>query len=358
VLSLVIAFPLWSQPGRAGPPDFRLQEVVPGVYATIEPRELALSPMVHGNSMFVVNDRDVFAVDANRTPVAARRTLELLRGVTANPVRWLLVSHWHGDHWLGVQAFREAFPGIQVIATDTARKEMFPNLIERFATRPASFYTETATRYDSMYNAGVDLAGRPLTPDRRKMFEMVRNSFRHYYAVDALNIRLVAPDVTFDKSMRLYSGKRAIDLLFVGAGDTPGDAIAWLPEERVLATGDMLVHPVPYAGSLVPSQWARSLRALRSLNPSHIVPGHGEVLRGTAYLDLVIETIEATVAEVQRLKAEGLSVENVGKSVTMDAYRRRMVTSNEPALADRWDDFLGILIANAFAEAASAPSRR
>lgn len=357
VLSLSLVPPLLAQTTRAGPPEFRLQMVVPGVYATIEPREMALSPMVHGNSMFVVNERDVFAVDANRTPLAARRTIELLRGVTGNPVRKLLITHWHGDHWLGVQSFRDAFPGIDVIATDTARKAMFPTLIEPFATRQASFYVATANRYDSIYNAGVDLAGRPLTPARRTMFEAVRNSFRHYYAVDAQTIRLVPPDVTFDKSMRLHSGTRVIDVLFVGEGDTPGDAVAWLPAERVLATGDMLVHPVPYSGSLTPSKWARSLRALRALDPLHVVPGHGEVQHGTAYLDLVIETIEATVAGVRRMQAQGMPVADVKRNLTMDAFRARMVVpADDPAVADRWDDFLDSLIDNAYAEA--APPRR
>ena len=209
-----------------------------------------------------------------------------------------------------------------------------------------------ANRYDSIYNAGVDLAGRPLTPARRAMFETVRNSFRHYYAVDALNMKLVAPDVAFEKSMRLHSGKRVIDVLFVGAGDTPGDAVAWLPAERVLAAGDMLVHPVPYAGSQVPSQWARSLRALRALDPLHIVPGHGEVQRGTAYLDLVIETIEATVASVRRMQADGVPVADVKRSLTMEAFRARMVPANDSAVADRWDDFLSALIDSAYAEAA------
>jgi glyoxylase-like metal-dependent hydrolase (beta-lactamase superfamily II) len=297
-------------------------------------------------------------VDANRTPIAARSTIELLRGVTSNPVRKLLITHSHGDHWLGVQSFREAFPGIAVISTDTARKAMFPASIEPFAKRAPSWYTTTANMYDSIYNAGVDLAGRPLTPARRTMFEGVRNAFRYYYSVDALNIRLVPPDVTFDKWMRVHSGTRVIDLLFVGPGDTPGDAVAWLPAERVLAIGDMLVHPVPYAGSSTPSQWARSLRALRALGPLHIVPGHGEVLQGTAYLDLVIETVEATVADVRRLHAQGVPVADVKRKLTMDAFRARMVVpANDTAVADRWEDFLNGLIDNAYAEAA-APARR
>jgi glyoxylase-like metal-dependent hydrolase (beta-lactamase superfamily II) len=353
VLSLGITSPLASQETRSGPPDFRLVQVVPDVYATIEPREEALSPLVHGNSVFVVSEQGVFAVDANRTPAAAKRTIDLLRGVTTTPVRWLLVTHWHGDHWLGLQAFTETFPGMDVISTDTARRAMFPMLIEPFATRKPDHYTVIADRYDSIFNAGSDIAGRPLTPARRAMFEKVRTSFRHYYAVEAPHIKPTAPGVTFERSMRLYAGKRVIDLLFVGQGDTPGDAVAWLPSERVLAAGDMLVHPVPYAGSSTPTEWARSLRAVRALEPLHIIPGHGEVQHGTAYLDLVIETIEATIGSVQKSRSEGATLEQVQQTVTMPEHRSRFVDDDDPALADRWQDFLNGLIQNAFAEAAA-----
>ena len=307
--------------------------------------------------MFVVNDADVFAVDANRSPSAARRTIELLRGVTGNPVRTLLITHSHGDHWFGLQSFREAFPGIRVISTDTARTAMLPT-VQTLATRPRSWYATSANMYDSIYNTGVDIAGRPLTPARRAMFDLVRNAFRNYYAADGPNIKLAPPDETFEKALRLHSAKRVIDILFVGPGDTPGDAVAWLPGERVLATGDMLVHPVPYAGSAAPSEWARSLRALRALNPLYIVPGHGEVQQGTAYLDLVIETIEATVEAVRRMQAQGRTVEEVTRDAKMEAFRARMVVPpNDPAVGDRWDDFLGALVPNAYAEAITAASK-
>jgi glyoxylase-like metal-dependent hydrolase (beta-lactamase superfamily II) len=352
-LALACAAPLSSQSSH-GPPNFTLQEVVPGIYTTQEPREWMLSLMAHGNTMFVVNERDVFAVDANRTPAAAQKTLDLLRGVTKNPVRQLLVTHWHGDHWFGMQAFQDAFPGLQVIATDTARTELTTRLIDPIGKRNAEFYAVASNQHDSIYNAGVDYAGRPHTPERRKMVDLVRKAFRHYYAPAAQVMRLSPPDVTFERSMRLHSGKRVIELLHVGFGDTPGDAVAWLPAEGVLAAGDMLVHPVPYGQSPTPSQWAKSLRAIRALNPRHIVPGHGDVLRGTAYLDLVIETVEATVGQVRQLESQGVSLEDVQKRVTMDAFRTRMVPANDPVLADRWEDFLGAMVRNAYSEAAAA----
>ena len=82
-----------------------------------------------------------------------------------------------GLKW-AVKRFEEAFPALDVIATDTARKAMITSLVDVFANRPDSWYAVTANRYDSIYNAGVDLSGRPFTPARRAMFDMLRNSFR------------------------------------------------------------------------------------------------------------------------------------------------------------------------------------
>src|SRR4051812_39468649 len=125
------ALALGAQSTRpAGPPPFAFVEVVPGVYATVEPRANALTPFVHGNSMFVVNDSDVFAFDANHTPSAARATIAQLRAVTAKPVRQLMLSHFHGDHSMGVSAFVEAFPGIEIIATDSTRDDIVRTLVK------------------------------------------------------------------------------------------------------------------------------------------------------------------------------------------------------------------------------------
>jgi cyclase len=333
----------------SGPPKFSWVEVVPGVYATIEPRELALSILVHGNSVFVVNDSDVFAVDANRTPAAASETIELLRQATSKPVRNLLITHFHGDHLLGTQAFAEAFPGLNIISSDSTRVDMRRTLADAFPKRPPDFYTKAAAQYDSLFDAGVDASGRPFTPARRAMFDITRKQFRNYYIVQAPHIKFFPPTTTFQGRMTLWSGTREIEM-FSFRGDTRGDAIAWLPNERVLITGDALVEPVPYASSRTPSVWLESLRTMRALHPLHIVPGHGNVQNDTEYLDRVIAMLDAGLQEVRKTVAAGLTVEETKKRVTLSDWKAKFA-HGDPAIEDRWDDFLEPFIENAFAEA-------
>ncbi|HUQ80958.1 MAG TPA: MBL fold metallo-hydrolase [Gemmatimonadaceae bacterium] len=343
-------------PNTAGPPPFTFIEVVPGIYAAIEPRQNALSPFVHGNSMFVVNDSDVFAFDANHTPSAARATIAQLRAITTKPVRQLMLSHFHGDHTMGVEAFVEAFPGIEVIATDSTRDDIIRTLV-RATNRTAERYAKTNAQYDSMANAGVDLAGRPLTPERRQLWEATRYAFRNYYSVEAPTMKIVAPTTTFDTKMKIWSGAREIDLLSFGRGDTRGDGIVWLPTERVVATGDVLVDPAPYSGANHPSDWLATLRAIRALDPLHIVPGHGDVQHDTKYLDLVIAVTDSTIRAVRQAAASNLTEEQTVKRVTMPQFRQRF-THGEPLIEDRWNDFIEGLVRGAYGEAKHATTRR
>jgi glyoxylase-like metal-dependent hydrolase (beta-lactamase superfamily II) len=344
-------------PRRAPPPSFSWIEVVPGVYATVEPRALALSPFVHGNSMFVVNDSDVVAFDANHAASAARATLAQLGAVTRNPVRTLVLSHWHGDHVLGTQAFVDAFPGIRIVATDSTRDDIVRVMVP-LAKRTAADMAVINTRYDSLAAAGVDLAGRPLTPVRREQWQQTRDAYRNYYSLEALEFRIFPPTVTFAQKMTMWSGHREIQVLSFGRGDTRGDAVLWLPQERVLATGDVLVEPAPYSGQQHPSDWLRFLRSIRALQPLHIVPGHGPVMHDTKYLDLVIAATDSTIRVVRRLAAADstLTEDAALKRVTMEEFRQSF-THGEPLIDDRWLDFIDALVRGAYAEARDQSGR-
>ncbi|NOT08752.1 MAG: MBL fold metallo-hydrolase [Gemmatimonadales bacterium] len=345
---------LAQRTGPYGPPAFTMIEVVPGVHVVKEPRASALSSFVHGNTVFVVNDADVLAVDASRTPGAVRSMLALLKGVTPKPVTRLLLTHHHGDHVLGVQGYVETFPGIEIIGTDSMRSAMIRGVVNLFATRPPDALLKVSDSYDSLYKAGLDMAGRPLTPPRRALFEMERQAFRHYYTVEARSIKPVPPTVTFEKKLTVWAGPRRIDMLSLGRGDTPGDAILWLPAERVVVTGDMLVDPVPYAGGTNPSEWLRTLRAVKVLDPLHIVPGHGEVMHDTKYLDLTIALIDSTLTAVRGAIAAGKTKEETVAQVTMEPFRTRF-TANEPIAEDRWSIFIAGMVGGAYEEATRKP---
>jgi glyoxylase-like metal-dependent hydrolase (beta-lactamase superfamily II) len=87
-------------------------------------------------------------------------------------------------------------------------------------------------------------------------------------------------------------------VLHLGRGNTAGDAVVYLPAEKIVVAGDLVDHPVPYLGGGYPVELVGTLERLHALDFATLVPGHGDVLRGKAYLELVIDFVRTVVAAV------------------------------------------------------------
>ena len=93
-----------------------------GVYLFRAPSALDL--WTSSNSVVVVNDSDVVVFDSNARPSTSRLVIAEIRKITTKPVRVLINSHWHMDHWMGNAAYADAFPGLEIIATAETRDYM------------------------------------------------------------------------------------------------------------------------------------------------------------------------------------------------------------------------------------------
>ncbi|HVQ29556.1 MAG TPA: MBL fold metallo-hydrolase, partial [Vicinamibacteria bacterium] len=77
-----------------------------------------------GNSVVIVSTEGVLVFDTNGTPAAAAAVLAEIRRITDRPVRYVVNSHWHWDHWYGTEVYREAFPDVQIISHEKTRTMM------------------------------------------------------------------------------------------------------------------------------------------------------------------------------------------------------------------------------------------
>jgi cyclase len=114
------------------------------------------------------------------------------------------------------------------------------------------------------------------------------------------NLKLRLPDVTFDHELDVDLGNREVQLKYLGRGNTIGDAIAYLPREKILMTGFLVDSPVPYLGGGFPIEQIVTLKKMMELDAQTIVPGHGEVLKGKAFVQQEIEFIEAVIAAMNQ----------------------------------------------------------
>ncbi|HVF91241.1 MAG TPA: MBL fold metallo-hydrolase [Blastocatellia bacterium] len=278
-----------------------------------------------GNTTVIVGDRDVFVVDSCYLPSAAREDIAQIKQLTDKPVRYLLNTHWHYDHTLGNGAYGEAFPMLAIIAHTETRKQIEgynPGWFERYPKRTATFKAMLAT--------GKEEDGRPLTDARKKEISDTLSG-REPVGVEFKGLADRLPNVMFDHDLIIDIGNREVHVKHLGRGNTAGDAIVYLPREKILIAGDLLDHPVPYLGGGYPSELIATLQSMALLDAQTIVPGHGGLLRDKAYLTLVIDFLKTVVSqvnkEVYRLGNSSRVLDDVQRAVEqavdMSSWRQR-----------------------------------
>lgn len=142
-----------------------------------------------------------------------------------------------------------------------------------------------------------------------------------------------------------------MQVLNLGRGNTPGDAIIFLPAERVLAAGDLVVAPVPYAYNSYPREWIGVLRQLRALEPAIIVPGHGAVQRNTVFVRQVEDLLTAVVGQVDALEAQGKTLDEIRKALDVTSFRTTMAGDDAAANALFDDSIVRALVERVFTSA-------
>jgi glyoxylase-like metal-dependent hydrolase (beta-lactamase superfamily II) len=159
------------------------------------------------------------------------------------------------------------------------------------------------------------------------------------------------PTLLFSNELRLDLGGRTVRVLNFGRGNTPGDTVIFLPAERVLAAGDLVVAPVPYAYNSYPRDWVGVMRQLRALEPAIIVPGHGAVQHDTVYVRQVEDLLRSVVDQVDALEAEGKTLEDIRKAIDVAKFRKTMAGEDAAANELFDDSIVRALVERAFTSA-------
>ena len=293
-------------------------KVADGVYSAIrtESRE------ADGNSTVIINDEDVVVVDTDITPSSARAVLAEIRKLTDKPVRYVINTHWHDDHVFGNMVYQDAFPQVEFIAHENTRKGILTGATENLKKRQ-EFFPQAAADLEKELAEGKDKEGKPLTEEGRTG-RTTNLEFFKSVAPEYASVRLVPSTITLDKEMTLYRGKRVIRLLYLGRGNTEGDLVIYLPQEKVVITGDLLVNPVPFSFGSFLGEWIQTLGKVRALEADTIVPGHGPIEKDWQYLDLVVSLLESTLKQAQEAVKKGLSLEDTRKAVDLESFRAKL----------------------------------
>jgi glyoxylase-like metal-dependent hydrolase (beta-lactamase superfamily II) len=297
------------------------EELAPGIFLFRAPSSVDV--WTASNTLVVVGTDEVTVFDNSARPSTSRRIIAEIRKLSPQPVRTVINSHWHMDHWMGNAEYARAFPGVRFVASAPTRFFMEHMPIEFFV---------------NMVAGDTSKAGRALAAELRET-------------------KLVLPTLTYSDSMTLWAGDRELRLYSM-VGDATGSTVLFMPAERILAAGDVLVRDEDNRGgqpwttnSDKISPWLTSLRRLAAFDARITVPGQGAALREQAYLNRTIEMYDSIITQVHRAMRGGAArLDQVVPQVDLKRIRTDF-TGDDPALNARFDRVTGRLIQRVFQEA-------
>lgn len=308
-----------------GPFSIEFEELAPGVWAGVRPDGPRFPVM--GNTTFVIGDSGVVVFDGGGMPVMSELVIDKIRTLTDKPVTHVIISHWHGDHFFGVYRFAEEFPGVQFIAHEFTRDVINSSRIN-YVDRELGFVESNLEEFTKIVETGFDSEGKEQTATDRAIYARILED-RDVIDYEFLRAKVTPPTIVFSDRYTLQSGGRDIELHFLGHGNTAGDIVMWLPEERIVATGDIVVLPSPYAFNVPPRPWAETLHAINGLEYDTLVPGHGAVQHNTDYVDLLIEAAESIAQQRDSLTTQGIDGEELEAALDFSAFEERFTHGDE-----------------------------
>src|SRR4051812_11797317 len=322
------------------------QKVAEGIYlfTTTPYADVGLS----GNSVAILSDEGVLVFDAGATPETAATVLAEIRKLTDKPVRYLVNSHWHWDHWDGNETYLAAFPGLQIITHEKTR-ELMLTVEPRWNEK--GMKQELPQFLDGFEKQIAAAKAKNAPPERIKAAEERLAVDRNFLA-QKLALHKTYPNVTFSGSMTISMGGREIQLLHAQA-ITTGDTYLYLPKEKVLVTGDILLSPYPFAiGGTYPAEWLNALEKFAALAPNVIISGHGDAESNTDFLRGNIALFQEVMQQVKADKAEGMTVEQTSEAVdkqSAELVEKIGIKDAETAAAFK-DYFLDVFVKRAYRE--------
>ncbi len=232
------------------------------------------------NSGIVIGDDAVMVIDTQATPAMAQDVIRRIREVTDKPIKYVVLSHYHAVRVLGAAAYQPE----HIIASQDTR----------------------------------DLIVERGEQDKASEIGRFPRLFRN---VESVPPGMTWPTITFTGKMTLWLGKLEVQLIQLGRGHTKGDTVVWLPQDKVLFSGDLVeFDATPYAGDAYFQDWPKTLDNIAALKPQALVPGRGAALQGAADVARGLEGTRAFVSELYASVKAGAAAGKDLRSVYKETF--------------------------------------
>jgi len=307
----MFAMPAQAPPGAGRPPGtaykgpaFTFNTIADGIYHAVGTGSL----VVMSNAAIFEGDRDVLVVDSHVSPGGAWALREELESVTSKPIRYVVNSHYHFDHSHGNQIYG---PDVQIIGHEFAREMILAGKSQDSRARQF-FVGAVPGQIESLKTRIADAAD---AAEKTRLETQLAIQQNHLEGTNA--VTPTPPNVTLNDRLTLHLGGREIRILFMGRGHTAGDVIVYLPKERLIATGDLLVEGTAYSGDAYIPEWIDTLEKVKALDFETVLPGHGAAFKGKAKIDHFQAYLRTLWSEAKRMHDAGVPMEEAAKTIDL-----------------------------------------
>ena len=254
-------------------------------FTQLSPNAYAYTAEGDPNTGIIIGDDAVLVLDTQATPVMAQDVIRRIREVTDKPIKYVLLTHYHAVRVLGASAYRCEGCEHIIASQDT---------------------------WDLIQERG----------EQDKASEIGRFP-RLFQNVESVPPGLTWPTMTFTGKMTLWLGQLEVQLLQLGRGHTKGDTVAWLPQQKILFSGDLVeFDATPYAGDAYFKDWPQTLDKLAALQPAQLVPGRGAALTTPAAVAAGLSGTRNFIADVHASVLAGVAAGKDLNAVYKDTLAR------------------------------------
>jgi len=306
---------------------------------------------VIGNVTVVEQTDGLVLIDAGGSPGAGRRVVELVRGISPKPVKAIVITHWHGDHHFGLSEVLKEWPKAMVIATASAESNRNNKGLP--AHPDPAFDAAQKVNFDRLIKGFTDQSQAARNQTERTRFAAEAHE-EQLYSEDFRGISIRYANVTFTDRMSLLDNAATVEIMFLGKTHTDGDAVVWLPKQRVIATGDAVVSPIPFWRSAYPVEWISVLEKIKAFGYTVLIPGHGLPETDTAYVDTLIATLHDVNTQVAAFAGKGLSLDETQAGVDFSPLVKALA-GDDLTLAEQVKSNWSNVVACSYDEAKQIP---
>ena len=235
------------------------------------------------NSGVIIGDDSCMVIDTTATPVMAQDLISRIREITDKPIKYVMLTHYHAVRVLGASAYFKE--GAQAVVASTGTYDLIRE-------RGAADMKSEIERFPRLFQAVESIPG------------------------------LTWPEITFDTGMTLFLGKLEVQLKHIGPGHTRGDAIAWIPSQKICFSGDLVEYNAGvYTGDAQLEEWPATLEALRALGPQKHVTRRGPALDNAADVNKGIDYTKKWVTDLYQTAKAGVAAGKTLKQVFEDTRK-------------------------------------